>query len=360
MANAQESALHYPLGETLPAPGTTLEVAPGVRWLRMALPFALDHINLWLLRDEHGGRAGWTVVDCGIANDATRANWEAIFASELQGLPVLRVAVTHMHPDHIGLAHWLCERWSTAEHECRLWISATDWNAARVASQSTTGFGGEHAARFFVLHGLSDPEALAKVRLRGNYFASMVPEVPRSYRRLMDGMAFEMGGNTWHCMAGYGHAPEHMALHCPALGVLISGDMVLPRISTNVSVIDIEPEANPLPLYLRSVAAMRAVPADTLVLPSHGKPFRGLHERIGQLEDHHAERYADVLAACAHTPHSAAELLPVLFRRTLDLHQTTFAMGESVAHVHALVAEGRLQALPRGADGVLRFSTAPR
>ncbi len=361
MANPQEAALDYPLRDTLPATGSSIELAPGVRWLRMPLPFALDHINLWLLRDRQEGPNGWvdgwTIVDCGVANDITRAAWEQIFEHELGGLPVLRVVVTHMHPDHIGLAHWLCERWTTAEGgECRLWISATDWNAARMASQTTTGFGGDNAARFFALHGLTDPEALAKVRARSNYYASMVPQVPGRYRRLLDGMVLTVNGQAWHCIAGYGHAPEHIALHCPGLDLLISGDMVLPRISTNVSVIDIEPEADPLPLYLRSIAAMRSLPAVTLVLPSHGKPFTGLHARIEQLTTHHDERYADVLAACARRPHSAADLLPVLFKRTLDLHQTTFAMGEAIAHLHALAGQGRLRALPLE-GGVLRFET---
>jgi glyoxylase-like metal-dependent hydrolase (beta-lactamase superfamily II) len=185
----------------------------------------------------------------------------------------------------------------------------------------------------------------------------MVPQVPRRFRRLMDGMVLPLGGHDWHCIAGYGHAPEHIALHAPALNTLISGDMVLPRISTNVSVIDIEPEADPLPLYLASIERMRALPAATLVLPSHGKPFTGLHERIAQLAEHHAERFADVLAACAAGPKSAADLLEVLFRRRLDLHQTTFAMGESVAHLHALVSMGRLVPV-NGDDGVRRFGLA--
>ena len=353
---ALESALHYPLGDTLPEPGKTVELASGVRWLRMGLPFALDHINLWLLRDVQDGVEGWSIVDCGINDVATRQHWEQIFEHELQGLPVLRVIVTHMHPDHMGLAHWLCERWSTAEHDCRLWISATDWGAARVASSATTGFGGEGAAQFFARQGLSDPEALDKVRQRSNYYASMVPQVPRQYRRLLDGMKLQVGEHEWQCIVGYGHAPEHIALHCPALGVLIAGDMVLPRISTNVSVIDIEPEANPLPLYLDSIAKLRQLPASTLVLPSHGKPFTGLHVRIDQLHAHHQERYAEVLEACAQAPGSAADMLPVLFKRSLDLHQTTFAMGEAVAHLHALAAEGRLRAL-RGSDGVIRYQT---
>ena len=356
-----DSALHYPHGDTLPEPGTTLEVAPGVRWLRMPLPFALNHINLWLLRDwedgPEGRREGWTIVDCGIGNDSTRALWERLFATELQGLPVLRVVVTHMHPDHIGLAHWLTERWTTPGRECRLWVSATDWNVARLLSGSNHGLGGAGPADFFARHGLTDPDKQAQLRARVSYYSDLVPSVPGKYRRLMDGMVLRIAGRDWHCIAGYGHAPEHIALHCPSLSTLISGDMVLPRISTNVSVIDLEPEGNPLPMYLASIASMRRLPEGTLVLPSHGKPFTGLHTRIAQLAAHHGERYAEVLQACAERPHSAAELLDLLFKRPLDLHQTTFAMGEAVAHLHALESDGRLRAEARGADGVQRFST---
>ena len=355
MANSLESELHYPFGDTLPAPGGSLAVAKGVRWLRMRLPFALDHINLWLLRDHEdtpqGRREGWTVVDCGVDDPGTRADWEQVFTTELQGLPVLRVVCTHMHPDHIGLAHWLTERW-----QCRLWISATDFNAARVASAAIgDAHSGHGAADFYAQHGLDDPQALAKVRARSNLYASMVRQVPERFRRLMHGMRLRIGGHEWQCIAGYGHAPEHIALHCPALQVLISGDMVLPRISTNISVYDTEPEANPLPLYLESIRAMRALPPQLLILPSHGKPFTGLHRRIDQLLAHHDERFAEVLQACATGPRSAAELLPVLFKRELDLHQTTFALGEAVAHVHALQSEGRLRQVASG-DGVLRFA----
>lgn len=355
MANPDERALHYPFGDQLPAPGRSLEVAPGVRWLRMGLPFALDHINLWLLRDTLEGREGWTVVDCGITSDATRQAWEQVFAQELQGQPVLRVLVTHMHPDHIGLAHWLTERWSTPTQPCRLWISTSDYNAARMASQSTTGFGGDDAAAFFASHGLSDPDDLQKVRARANYYAGMVPQVPRQFRRLLDGQVVRIGGHDWHCIAGYGHAPEHISLHCPALNVLISGDMLLPRISTNVSVYDLEPEADPLPLYLHSLERLTTLPPDTLVLPSHGKPFTGLHERVRQLHTHHDERLAEVMQACSERPCTAAEMLPVLFKRKLDLHQTTFALGEAVAHLHALWQQGRLKRVLDG-DGVFRFA----
>jgi glyoxylase-like metal-dependent hydrolase (beta-lactamase superfamily II) len=357
MANARESELEYPLGDALPALGETLEVAPGVRWVRMLLPFALDHINLWLLRDRQEGVEGWTIVDCGIANAATIAAWEQVFANELDGLPVLRVIVTHMHPDHMGLAHWLTQRWSLDGRDCRLWISATDYNAARLASASTLTFGGELAAAHFMRHGLVDPESIAKVRARTSYYASMVPAVPERYRRLMDGNRIAIGAHEWRCIAGYGHAPEHMALHCADLGVLISGDMVLPRISTNVMVIDIEPEADPLRLYLDSIERFRALPETTLVLPSHGRPFTGLQRRIDQLREHHDERFAEVIAACTARPHSAAEIVPIMFKRELDLHQLTFAMGEAIAHLHGLWFAGRLRR-ELGADGVFRFALA--
>jgi glyoxylase-like metal-dependent hydrolase (beta-lactamase superfamily II) len=347
--NPSEAELHYPLGDALPALGETIDVAPGVRWLRMGLPFALNHINLWLLRDRQGGVDGWTIVDCGITDEATKEAWERIFAERLDGLPVLRLIVTHMHPDHIGLAHWLTEKWN-----CRLWISATDFNAARISSQSTTGFGGERAAAFFASHGLTDPQAIAKVRSRTNYYAGLVPRVPDAFHRLMDGMTLDIGGHAWRCIAGYGHAPEHMSLHCPKLDVLISGDMVLPRISTNISVHDLEPESDPLALFLTSLKRFDSLAAGTLVLPSHGKPFSGLHTRTRQLHEHHADRLAEAMSACTEKPCDAADLLPVLFKRQLDLHQTTFAMGESIAHLHALWHAGKLQRR-MGVDGVWRF-----
>jgi glyoxylase-like metal-dependent hydrolase (beta-lactamase superfamily II) len=355
MGNPNEQQLSYAFGDHLPPHGATLELAPGVHWARMPLPFALDHINVWLLADDDEGQAGWSIVDCGVSNDGTRSAWESIFAHTLAGQPVLRVLATHMHPDHVGLAHWLTAHWSTPERDCRLWMSVGDWNAARMAAQKTTGFGGEAAAMFFASHGLVDPSAQAKVRARGNYYSSMVPQVPAQFRRLLDGQVVRIGAHEWVCMVGYGHAPEHISLYCAELKLLISGDMVLPRISTNVSVIDLEPEANPLPLYLASLDRLLALPADTLVLPSHGKPFRGLHERVAQLHAHHEERLADLLQACRQAPCSAADALPVLFQRELDLHQTTFAMGEAIAHLHALWHSGALRRV-RDAAGVWRFT----
>ena len=349
-----ESALTFPLGEQLPAAGCVLEVAPGVLWLRMGLPFALDHINLWLLRDEmdgpQGPRPGWTIVDCGIHSEATHQAWDQIFTTVLQGLPILRVVVTHMHPDHMGSAHWLCERW-----QAPLWMSATEYQAAQMATHGLSNFGGELTQQFFARHGWSDPHDMAEVKGRMGYYSGMVPQVPATYHRLMDGQTFSMGGHAWRCIAGWGHSPEHMALYCESQGILISGDMVLPKISTNVSVYAQEPEANALQHFLTSLDAFQNLPVETLVLPSHGRPFKGLHDRIAQLQSHHKERLEEVLEACKHQPLSAYASLPVLFKRELNFHQTTFAMGEAVAHLHVLWQNGQVQRR-LGSDGVYRFA----
>ncbi len=352
--NALEHQIHYPFGDVLPLEGVAMEIAPGIKWVRMALPFALDHINLWLLRDRQPDAFGnlvdgWTVVDCCIDSATTRAQWERVFSSSLEGLPILRVIVTHMHPDHIGLAHWLCEHWKV-----RLWISATDYNVARTAVYDRNGFGGEASADFYSLHGMQDGEFLQHVRGRVSYFPTLVPALPPSFRRIMDGDIVEIGGCSWRCISGYGHAPEHIALHCAESSVLISGDMVLPRISTNVSVHAVEPESNPLELFLTSLLRYLELPADTLVLPSHGKPFQGLHERIQQLQNHHRDRLAEILEAAKGGPLSAADVPPIMFKRKLDAHQMTFAMGEALAHLHLLWFDGRLQRV-LDAAGVHQF-----
>jgi len=355
--NPNEQKLTYPWGETLPASGTAIDVADGIRWVRLPLPFALDHVNVWLLRDQIDGQDGWTVVDCGVARPEVKAVWEQVFAQALDGLPVLRVLVTHMHPDHVGLAHWMCARW-----QAPLWMTMTDYALARLWSggadkASESGAGGADAVAHFARHGLADPEALDTIRQRHDYYPSLVPAVPDTFVRILDGDTVKIGGDDWRVIVGYGHAPEHASLDSAARGVLISGDMVLPRISTNVSVFAHEPLANPLPLYLRSLDDYADLAADTLVLPSHGRPFRGVHERIAQQHAHHAARLDDVLQACRRQAQSAADIIPILFHRKLDFHQLTFAMGEALAHLHALYFDGKLRRTA-GEDGVIRFFAA--
>lgn len=349
-----DAPIAYPWGDTLPAVGEVMTLRPGLQWLRMPLPFALNHINLWALQDQQAGRAGWTLVDAGIASEPTRQAWQALWQGPLSGSPLLRMLVTHMHPDHVGNADWLIEHFSAPGQPAGLWMSATDHLAALLACEATSSQGGERAAAFFASHGLRRDEDLAKIRERSGYYRALVPSVPRVHQRLIDGLSLEIGGRTWRCLAGYGHSPEHIALHNERDGLLISGDMLLPSISTNVSVYEMEPEGDPLGLFLASIEKMLALPADTLALPSHGRPFTGIHARIRQLRQHHADRLAEVMQACRLAPSSAADMLAVLFKRPLDLHQTTFAMGEAIAHLNHLWLRSELHRT-RDALGVWRF-----
>ncbi len=355
--NPNESELTYPWAD-VPALGSVVTLRPGLHWVRMRLPFALDHINLWLCDDEIEGRRGWTIIDCGITSDETKAAWEQIFDTAFDRRPLLRVISTHFHPDHVGLAWWLTRGGNRQRWTAPLWMTATEYSVGRYLAMGTDDTSGESAAAHFQRNGLSDPASLANVRARGGgHYPKLVPALPTSYRRIWNEEEIAIGPRgakrVFRVIIGYGHAPEHASLFCAQDKLLISGDMVLPRISTNVSVFDIEPDGDPLPRYLRSLDHYLLLPADTLVLPSHGKPFLGLHRRVLQQHLHHQARLDEVLEACS-APRTATDIVPVLFKRELDLHQLTFALGESLAHLHALWYEGRLTRAMR-ADGVYIF-----
>jgi glyoxylase-like metal-dependent hydrolase (beta-lactamase superfamily II) len=327
------------LHNELPAAGATMAVAPGIEWLRMPLPFALDHINLWLLEDG----AGWAAVDTGIALDAVKAAWKAALA----GRSLTRQIVTHFHPDHLGLAAWLEQ-----ETGAPLAMTLGEYTVAQLVAHQVPPFDIASMVGFFRTHGL-DAERIAALEQRGNIYSRGVPAIPASYRRLIDGDALRIGGRAWRVITGYGHAPEHASLYSEELRVLISGDMLLPRISTNVSSFSSTPGCDALGLFLESIQAFKALPADTLVLPSHGQPFRGLHARVDDLVAHHAARCDDLIKACA-TPQSAAELMPVLFPRDIsDAHQTMFAMGEAIAHLTHLEQARRVERVIE--NGIIRY-----
>lgn len=331
-----------------------IEVAPGVLWLRMPLPFALDHINLWLLADEIDGVKGWTAIDCGYGNAATRALWGTHFAENFGGLPLLRVVATHYHPDHMGNAAWLLGH--CPGNDPLLWATQAEFYTAHLVWNQLVQYRMEDNAAFFRRHGM--PQAAVEHHAaRGNLYRSGVPELPQRYRRIVGGNTLSIGGREWATIIGLGHAPEHVSFHCRELNVLISGDMLLPKISTNVSVWASDPDGDPLKLFLDSIVRYTGLPEDALVLPSHGLPFVGIRARVKALSDHHRDRLAELQAA-ASTPVTAYDLLPVLFRRKLDVQQQFFAMGEAIAHLNHLWHLGRLQRA-LGSDGVVRFSSIP-
>jgi glyoxylase-like metal-dependent hydrolase (beta-lactamase superfamily II) len=346
MNAALPAALEYPLAAP-PASGTTIEISPRVHWLRMPLPFALDHINLWLLADDDG----MTLVDCGYGDPSTRALWDRHFATTLKALPIRRIIATHCHPDHLGNAAWLSKRVGVP-----VAMTASEFLTAHALVADLDGCATRAILDLFRSHGLA-ADRLAALEGRGNGYRRGVPELPKTFVRLREGSTRYAAGATWRVVEGFGHSPEHASLHCAERGVLIAGDMLLPKISTNVSVHPIEPDGDPLASFLDSLSTFEALPPDTLVLPSHGLPFRGIAVRVGQLRAHHAARLAELEEAVrtSSAPSTAAEIVPVLFRRELDVHQLFFAMGEAIAHLNHLWHTGRLER-KASVDGTLRFA----
>ena len=323
-----------------PEPGTALEVAPGVRWARMPIPTPLGHVNLWLLADG----PGWTAVDTGIATPAAKEAWERL----LEGHPLRRLIATHFHPDHLGLAGWLEEKVGVP-----LWITFGEYATAQLFFHGIAGFAPEATQAFFRSHGLEEARIQSRA-LASNLYRLGAPTLPHTFRPIRDGESLSVGGQAWQVICGHGHSPDHASLYCEEAAVLISGDMLLPRISTNVSAFAAIPDSDPLGLFLDSLGRLEVLPAETLVLPSHGVPFRGLHARIAQLRQHHASRCAALQKACVGTSLSAAELIPVVFERPItDPFQTLFAMGECIAHLAYLEHRGLLR---REVDGkLIRF-----
>lgn len=335
--------LSYPFPEP-PAPGQALQVAPGVYWLKMPMPFELDHINLWLLEEADG----WTIVDTGYANDATREHWERVLRELIGTAPVKRVIVTHCHPDHVGLAAWLMERF-----EAPLFMSQGEYLTAHAAYNDVSVYRPQHLIDLFRRHGLEGEKLEAVAAARAHAYSELVPSLPTAFVRMMEGDVLEINGRSWRVIMGYGHSPEHAALYCEELRILISGDMVLPKISTNVSVMAFEPDGNPLRLFLESLARYGTLPGDTLILPSHGRVFYGLHPRVRELNMHHEQRLGEMTAACGE-PKTAEQLIEVVFRWKLDTRQTSFALGEIIAHLNFLMYRGALER-NCGEDGVCRF-----
>lgn len=325
-------SLSYPWSAA-PAAGGAHEVVPGVWWLRMPLPFALDHVNLWLCRD----RAGWVQIDTGLGNAATRTLWEQHFRTTFDGHPLHRVIATHYHPDHAGNAAWLADRWA-----CPVAMTEAEYLTAHAAAEERAGYGTQATCALFRSHGLDDSD-LAALAARGNGYRRGVPELPLRHERLLADDEIAIGEHRWRVLPGHGHSPEHAALYCAELGAVVSGDMLLPKISTNVSVWPSDPDGDPLRLFLASLGRFERLPADTLVLPSHGLPFIGIHPRAKALRAHHAARLAEVQAAAAKAPVTASDILPVLFRRPLDTQQQLFAMGEGIAHLNHLWHAGHLE-----------------
>jgi glyoxylase-like metal-dependent hydrolase (beta-lactamase superfamily II) len=337
-------ALRFPFAAP-PEDGEMFEVAEGIMWLRMALPFQLNHVNLYLIEDD----GGWALIDTGIGNSRTRAVWEGLLAGKLGGRRLTRLIVTHFHPDHAGLAGWIAERCGL-----ELWMAQAEYLTALNLRHNPAALDSPAHRAFYASNGMAKA-AVDVLVTRGLGYLRMTTDLPPSYRRLQAGDVLRIGGREFDVLTGGGHAPEQVMLHCAAEHLFFPADQVLARISPNISVTGWEPHGNPLGDYLTSLTALRAqVPDDVLVLPMHNMPFHGLHQRAGELIAHHRQRCEDIQAACTVAPLTAMDVLPVVFPRALDEHQVGFAFGEVLAHVNLMLRLGSLVS-EIGTDGLVRL-----
>ncbi len=337
--------LTYPLGQP-PAPGEAIEAAPGVLWLRLPLPMAaLNHVNLYAIRDNDQHGDGWTVIDAGMNTPDSRAGWDAALAGPLEGLPIKRVICTHMHPDHLGLVGWLCERF-----EAPLLMSRLEYVTGRMLVGDTGKPAPKEGVDFF--HGCGWNETqLETYRREFGRFGKAVWTLPQAYTRLSDGNVLSIGGDEWRVVTGSGHSPEHVCLWRASDGVFIAGDQILPRISSNVSVWPTEPLQDPLDDWMRSLDKLEALlPAETLILPSHGEPFIGVVERIQALRRGHEVSLKRLERRLAE-PKRAIDVFSSLFARTIGDGVLGMATGESVAHLNYLTGKGLVRR-ETDADGV--------
>jgi len=324
-----------------PDAGDTMAVAPGVHWLRMPLPFALGHINLWLLEDGDG----WTIVDTGVDVGESEKIWATTLSETMEGRPVNRVLVTHLHPDHVGCAGMLCERTGAD-----LWMTREEYLLCRILVADTGRPAPDAGKHFYHAAGFAS-DAMHHYEKMFGFFGKYVSGLPESYHRLVEGDEITIGRNRWKIIIGRGHSPEHACLYCEEQNLLISGDQLLPTISSNVSVYPTEPFANPLHGWMTSLASVKdAIPEDVLVLPAHGKPFRGAHERLDALIAEHQDGLAELEAWCTE-PRRAIDTFPPLFKRDINDGNLIMATGESIAHLNYLLDHRRISVEPDN-DGV--------
>ena len=320
--------------DAAPEPGTHIEVAPGLNWVRMPLPFRLNHVNIWLLP----GDAGWTAIDTGCDTPEIRALRESCFAGVLAGSPITQLIATHGHVDHIGLVGWITNRFGCTYH-----TSFAEWIWSRLGHLRDVPEADAAIRSFMHRHGVPGETTNAIASGRAG-FMDLAVDIPGTISELRDGAMIRFGNRGWRIILTRGHTYEHASFYCAEDRLLIAGDHLLPRISPVIAVYEMIPDANPLGDYLASFEQFADIPDDVLVLPSHGMPYRGLHRRIAQLEAHHEERLTETEVLLA-TPLSAFNLSRKLFAHVKETNDTAFALGETVAHVNHLLATGRVRQL---------------
>jgi glyoxylase-like metal-dependent hydrolase (beta-lactamase superfamily II) len=329
---SEEEGVVYPFDMT-PEGAEVHEIAPDVLWFRLPLPIALDHVNVFAFADAEG----WTVIDTGFATAKAREMWRGFLAGRLGGKPLRRVIVTHFHPDHIGLAGWL-----QSEYGAKLVTTRTSWLMARLLQLDVQERPVAETIAFWRQAGM-DPAILdARLAERPFNFADVVDPLPRGIRTIGEGDAIRFGGRTWDVRLGGGHAPDHATFWSREDELVIGGDQFLPRISPNIGVYASEPDADPMTDWLNSCARFEKIAtSQQLILPGHGRPFRGLPSRLRQLIDNHEAAF-DRLVEFLDVPRTACDCFVVLFRRPIGSAEYGLAMAEALANLNYLYRKERI------------------
>jgi glyoxylase-like metal-dependent hydrolase (beta-lactamase superfamily II) len=315
--------------DTPPPEGGAVEVAPGILWLRLPLPMALDHVNIYALDDG----PGWTIIDAGLSSRRTKTIWETLLTGPLQGKPVTRVVLTHHHPDHVGLVGWFQSRGA------ELLTTRTAWLYARMLTLDAQDRPAPEALGFYRRAGLSEADLAKRAAERPFNFADVVDPMPLGFTRLTEGARLTMAGRQWTVRIGHGHAPDHVTLWSDDR-IILGGDQLLPGISANIGVYPTEPEADPLTDWLDSCRAFMPHASDhQLVLPGHKLPFTGLPFRLGQMIENHESALARLLDHLS-IPRTAAQCFAPLFKREVGPAEFSLALVESVAHLNCLLRRG--------------------
>lgn len=345
---AIRTSLAFPFTDP-PDCGAIVTVRDDILWARVPLPYQLDHVNIYFLRDGDG----WAIIDTGIQTDEAISAWDMLLNGPMRGAKITRVIVTHYHPDHIGLAGWLCRRF-----DAPLLTSLSTYMSSKVISLAHDEKELRQHFDFYISHGMT-AELAGVVTIQGTEYLKRVADLPHAFLRLLMPETLEIGGRIFRVLSGDGHAPEQIMLYNEEERLLFAADQVIEKISPNVSVYADEPHGDPLGHFLRSLRMLRTeIPDDVLVLPGHRRPFIGLHRRCCELEAHHEDRCDVIRSSCADGPRSVADLVPILFPRPLDPHQMSFAFTETLAHVNRLVRRGEITTI-RKDERVLHITGSP-
>lgn len=337
----RNDALEYPV-QAPNADGSVVEIAEGLLWLRMPMPMELDHINLYLLEDNDG----WYIIDTGLHTEKTRELWMYISQTHCKNKPIKGLICTHFHYDHSGLAEWLMHQF-----DIPLYMTHGEFYTLKTNSRAMNTLGDEHQRSFYKQAGV--PEETVDGIFEACRQDPFIQLSPPSFNRLRGGDVLSIGNRVWTIVIGEGHSPEHACLYCADEKLLLAGDQLLPHISSNILVNDMEPQGQPLESWLRSLKKLQLLHPDTLVLPAHGPVFKKINTRAQQLIDHHLDTLEDLkVFACKHLHFTAFDAMKHLFDRKLSPINTLMALGETLAHLNWLESNDDLMCYRKNASGV--------